>query len=50
MANSLGALVVSLSLDAADYIKGLTKAEYEAQKFAKAVESTVEAARASMVA
>lgn len=50
MANSLGALVVTLGLDAGEYIKGLTKAEYEAQKFAKTVESTVEAARASMIA
>lgn len=50
MANSLGALVVTLGLDASEYIKGLTKAEYEAQKFSKAVENTVEAARNSMIA
>lgn len=50
MANSLGALVVTLGLEASEYIKGLTKAEYEAQKFSKAVENTVEAARNSMIA
>jgi hypothetical protein len=32
MANNLGALTVSLGLDAAEYMRGLTKAEYEAKK------------------
>jgi len=35
MANNLGKLVVLLGLDAAEFTRGLTKAEYEAQKFAK---------------
>ena len=33
MAGSLGALVVSLGLDAASFTAGLTKAEYQARKF-----------------
>ena len=32
MANNLGALTVSLGLDAAEYMRGLTKSEYEAKK------------------
>lgn len=35
MANNLGKLVVLLGLDAAEFTRGLTKAEYEAQRFAK---------------
>ncbi len=35
MANNLGSLVVSLGLDAAEFTKGLTKSEYEAEKFAR---------------
>jgi hypothetical protein len=34
MANNLGALTVSLGLDAAEYMRGLTKSEYEAKKTA----------------
>ena len=35
MANSVGQLVVKLGLDAAEYTRGLTKAEYQAQQFAQ---------------
>jgi hypothetical protein len=34
MANNLGSLIVSLGLDAAEYLRGLTKAEYESKKTA----------------
>jgi hypothetical protein len=33
MANTLGALLVSLGLDAAEYTSGLSKAEYQAKRF-----------------
>lgn len=49
MANSLGRLVVMLGLDAAEYTKGLTKSEYQAQQWARNVEKGVELARASLV-
>lgn len=35
MANNLGSLVVSLGLDAAQFTKGLSKSEYEAEQFAR---------------
>jgi hypothetical protein len=35
--NSLGSLIVSLGLDAAQYVAGLTKAEYQARKFSQNV-------------
>ena len=35
MANSVGSLTVLLGLDAAEYTRGLTKAERDAQKFAQ---------------
>lgn len=37
MAASLGSLVVSLGLDAAQYVSGLTKAEYQAKRFVENV-------------
>lgn len=40
---SLGKLVVSLGLDAAEFTKGLTKAEAEAQRRTKAIQQSVEA-------
>lgn len=49
MSNSLGRLVVMLGLDAAEYTKGLTKSEYQAQQWARNVEKGVELARASLV-
>lgn len=44
MGNSLGALVVRLGLDAAEFTSGLTKSEYEAQKFAKKLEQGIASA------
>lgn len=41
MANTLGALVVSLGLDAAEFTAGLTKSEYQAKKFADALDRGV---------
>ena len=41
MANNLGKLVVLLGLDAAEFTRGLTKAEYEAQKFARNTRSAI---------
>ncbi len=41
MANSLGALRVSLGLDAAEFTSGLTKAEYQTQKFAQNVNRAI---------
>ena len=41
MANSVGALVVSLGLDAAEYTRGLTKAEYQAKQFAQNTRSAI---------
>jgi hypothetical protein len=49
MANSLGSLVVSLGLDAGEFTRGLTKAEYQAQQFAKNLERGVEAARIAVL-
>ena len=37
--NSLGRLVVSLGLNAAEFVDGLTKSEYQAQKFVKNMEA-----------
>lgn len=42
MANTLGSLVVSLGLDAAQFTSGMTKAEYQAQKTAREVISNLE--------
>lgn len=39
MANSLGQLIVRLGLDANEFTSGLTKSEYQAQKFAKTVQT-----------
>lgn len=50
MANNLGSLVVSLGLDAAEFTKGLSKGEYQAQQFARNVEKGIEFARNSFVA
>lgn len=49
MANRLGSLVVSLGLDASEYIRGLTKSEYDAQKFARNVENAIESARSALL-
>ena len=43
MANSLGALVVSLGLDAAEFTSGLSKSEYQAKQFAQQMDSAVAA-------
>jgi hypothetical protein len=48
MSNSLGRLVVQLGLDASEYTQGLTKSEYQAQKWVRDIEKGVEWARASM--
>jgi hypothetical protein len=45
MANNLGSLVVSLGLDAAEFTKGLTKNQYQAQQWARNVETAVESVR-----
>ena len=50
MANNLGSLVVSLGLDAAEFTKGLSKSEYQAQQFARNIEKGIEFARNSFVA
>lgn len=50
MANNLGSLVVSLGLDAAEFTRGLSKSEYQAQQFARNVEKGIEFARNSFVA
>lgn len=41
MAGSLGSLVVTLGLDAAEFTTGLTKSEYEAKKFAQKVDRAI---------
>lgn len=41
MASNLGSLVVSLGLDAAQFVDGLTKQEYQARRFAQSVTSNV---------
>lgn len=43
MANSIGALVVSLGLDAAEFTSGLTKSEYQAKKFAQTLDRSIAA-------
>jgi len=43
VATSLGSLVVSLGLNAADYTAGLTKAELQAQRFSKSVQNSFKA-------
>lgn len=45
--NSLGGLIVTLALDAAEFITGLTKAEREAQKFAEDARRSANVARTS---
>ena len=45
MANNLGSLVVSLGLDAAEFTKGLTKNQYQAQQWARNVQTAVEGVR-----
>lgn len=42
MSNRLGALVVSLGLDAAEFTKGLTKSQYEAEKFSRNLQKGIE--------
>lgn len=53
MAGSLGSLVVSLGLNAAEFTTGLTKSEYEAKKFAqrmdRAITTGAKAAGAAML-
>lgn len=44
MASSLGSLVVSLGLDAAQFTSGLTKAEYQARKFGETLGSNIRTA------
>lgn len=44
MANNLGSLVVSLGLDAADFTRGLSKSEYQAQQWARNFSTAVDAA------
>lgn len=41
MASALGSLVVSLGLDAAEFVSGMTKSEYEAKKFAGTIDRAV---------
>lgn len=43
MASSLGSLVVSLGLDAAQFVDGLTKSEYQARKFVTSFRSQLKA-------
>lgn len=43
MAASAGSLVVSLGLDAAEYARGLTKAEYQARQFGEKIGATIRA-------
>lgn len=50
MAASLGGLVVSLGLDAAEFVSGLTKSQYEARKFAKNVERDYNTIRSAIKA
>lgn len=50
MANNLGSLVVSIGLDAAEFTRGLSKSEYQAQQWARRVETGVEAARTGSLA
>lgn len=45
MASNLGSLVVSLGLDAGQFIAGLTKSEYQAKKSMEAIRKEVQAAR-----
>lgn len=44
MASSLGSIVVSLGLDAAQFTSGLTKAEYQARKFGETLGSNIRTA------
>lgn len=41
MANTLGRLLVLLGLDSSEYTRGLTKAEYQAQQFARNTRSAI---------
>ncbi len=43
MANNLGSLVVSLGLDAAEFTRGLSKSEYQAQQFSRRISNEVAA-------
>lgn len=45
MANNLGSLVVSLGLDAGEFTRGLSKSEYQAQQWARKLQTGIEAAR-----
>jgi hypothetical protein len=49
MANNLGSLVVSLGLDAAEFTKGLSKSEYQAQQWGRRIETAVDVARAGFL-
>lgn len=49
MAASLGSLVVSLALDAAQFTAGITKSEADARKLAKAIDSGIRTAAALAV-
>lgn len=44
MASNLGSLVVSLGLDAAEFVAGLTKAQYETQRAVQQISRTMEGA------
>lgn len=50
MAASAGSLVVSLGLDAAEYTRGLTKAEYQARQFGEKIGSAIRGGAALAVA
>lgn len=47
MANTIGAIAVSLGLDAAEYIAGLSKAEYQAQQSMRAISASIDSVRGS---
>lgn len=46
--NVLGALLVKLGLDAAEFTSGLTKAQYQAQRFGRDVRSELDSIRSSI--
>lgn len=48
MANNLGSLVVSLGLDAAEFTKGLSKSEYQAQQWARNIDKGITFVRGSL--
>lgn len=50
MASSLGSLVVSLGLDAAQFVDGLTKSQYQARQFVRGVTDTTKRAAGVLAA